>query len=295
MKTTLSNTLLTLTIDSAGAEVHSLKNNRTGHEYIWTADKRFWGRHSPILFPLVGQVCEGKYRMDGHEYQLGQHGFARDCEFTPVEDCPENEAWFILESSSDTLKLYPRRFRLEIGYRLDDVRVTVMWRVTNLDDRDMSFHIGAHPAFNYPEFNTSDAIHGFLMTDRQNNLTTQRLGDKGCILPGEDTIILDSHFMLPLTADTFAIHKTIILANNQIRRVSMLDKNRSPYLTMLFNAPVTGLWSPSPDAPFVCIEPWWGRCDSENFSDDFARREYTNTLKPGAEFNAEYMIIIDNI
>ena len=75
----------------------------------------------------------------------------------------------------------------------------------------------------------------------------------------------------------------------------MLTKERTPYLTLLFSSPAVGLWSPSAQAPFMCIEPWWGRADRMGFDGEFQAREYVNALEPGAVFNASYMIIIDNI
>lgn len=289
----LSNDLLTVSIDSFGAEIHSVINNRTHADYIWCGDKRFWSRHSPVLFPLVGRVWQGSYLMDGTEYHLGQHGFARDNEFTEIPTDAEDEVWFALESSEDTLKVYPRHFLLEIGYRLQEARLTVMWRVKNTDSKTLHFHIGAHPAFNYPEFDPADSLHGYLAFDRD-SLESELLGDNGCVVDGHEQLDLDQDGFLPLTPDTFSRLKTIILADRQVRRVSMLDAHKRPYLSMLFSAPVVGIWSPSPEAPFVCIEPWWGRTDHEGFEGEFADRPYTNSIDPGQTFEASYTIIFDN-
>ena len=293
MKTKLSNDLLTVTIDSLGAEVQSVVNNRTHADYIWCGDKRFWGRHSPVLFPLVGKVWNNTYRMDGEEFKLGQHGFARDMEFSEMPVEAEDEAWFALESSEDTLSLYPRNFRLEIGYRLQEARLTVMWRVVNTDSRVMHFHIGAHPAFNYPDFDPSDALHGYLAFDNA-PLESELLGPQGHVVNGHETLVLDSEDLLPITAATFERLKTIILADSQVRRVSMLDAEKRPYVSVLFHAPVVGIWSPSAEAPFVCIEPWWGDPDHEGYSGEFADRPYTNTIAPDRTFEASYTIIFDN-
>ena len=107
-------------------------------------------------------------------------------------------------------------------------------------------------------------------------------------------VTLDENEMLPVTADTFSIN-TIILAGRQVRRVSMLDKELNPYLSLMFDAPVVGIWSPAPAAPFVCIEPWFGRADRVGFDGDFSEREYVNILAPGQTFEASYMIIIENV
>lgn len=290
---TLKNDFLTVEADSYGAELRSIRGNRSGHEYLWQGDKAFWGRRSPVLFPLVGSVWEGRFRMDGKEYPMSQHGFARDREFQPLEGAPEDEAWFTLRADDDSLKVYPRRFRLDIGYRLDGERITVMWRITNEDSRDMAFHIGAHPAFNYPSFSSADSVHGYFLFGR-NGLKSQLIEEKGCVGDTLADVGLDTESMLPLTGDTFT-HDALILADSQVRRVSLLDKERNPYLSLIFSAPLVGLWSPRPEAPFVCIEPWWGRCDRVGFDGDFQEREYTNVITPGQTFEASYMIIIDNI
>lgn len=291
MKQILKNNLLTVEIDCKGAELQSIRSNANGWEYLWQGDSRFWGRRSPVLFPIVGAVWDGKYFMDGKEYHLGQHGFARDMEFEIMETEQEDEAWFYLESDSSTLEKYPRRFRLEIGYKLEGERLSVMWRVYNHDEHEMTFQIGAHPAFNYPAFNPSDNVHGYFMTDcpapRRQTIT-----EKGCVGDGESDVILDSDKMLPLGADTFS-SDAIILADSQTHRVSMLDKEHRPYLSLFYQAPLVGLWSPAADCPFVCIEPWWGRCDRVGFKGEFRDREYVNILKTGESFSAGYMIIIE--
>ncbi len=292
MKVTLENDILRVTVDSHGAELQNILNIRTGQEYLWQGDPRFWGRRSPVLFPIVGMVWNGQYRVGGQVYRIGQHGFARDCEFEVIESDNADEAWFRLDWSEETMKIYPFKFRLEIGYALIGERLSVMWRVANVDDRPISFQIGAHPAFNYPDFSISDTVHGFFNLDRH-ALELQMIANGGCV--GDATADLKIDEDLALTSDTFR-NDALIFADRQVGRVSMLDKNHNPYLTLLFNSPVVGLWSPvKGDAPFVCIEPWWGRCDRVGYDGEFSDREYMNSLDAGGVFNAGYTIIIDNI
>lgn len=293
MKQTLTNDLLTVEINSHGAELQSIKSNRTGHQYLWHGDKKFWGRRSPVLFPIVGSLWDGKFRMDGREWAMGQHGFARDCEFAPMENAPADEVWFTLESGEETLAKYPRRFSLSIGYRLEGERLSVMWRVRNNDTADMHFQIGAHPAFNYPEFSPSDSVHGYFQCGLS-SLVSEVIENKGCVGDEVVTVELDEHGMIPITGTTFD-RDALIFDDGQTHRVSLLDKERRPYLSLLFQAPLVGLWSPCADAPFVCIEPWWGRCDRVGFEGDFSEREHVQTLAPGASFEASYMIIIENV
>lgn len=294
MRQTLKNRILTVEIDSHGAELQCITNNITGQQYLWHGDAAYWGRRSPVLFPIVGAVWDGRYRMDGKEYTLGQHGFARDMDFSIIEDTPDDEAWFFLEADDTTLAKYPRRFRLEIGYRLQEERISVMWRVINLDTIEMAFHIGAHPAFNLPQFDAADSVHGYFLCDSR-SLRSEVIEEKGCVGDKLMDMRLDEESMIPITGSLFD-HDALILADRQVRRVSLLDKGRNPYLSLLFDAPLVGLWSPvKANAPFVCIEPWWGRADSIGFDGDFADRAYTNLLAPGATFSASYLIVIENI
>ena len=78
----LNNDVVEIEIHSKGAELKSLKKRSTGTEYLWKADPAFWGRTSPVLFPFVGGVKNKEYRTKGKTYSMGQHGFARDMEFT---------------------------------------------------------------------------------------------------------------------------------------------------------------------------------------------------------------------
>lgn len=294
MNVTLTNDVLSVVISTHGAELQSIVNIRTGEQYLWQGDSAFWGRRSPVLFPIVGSVWNGEYRMDGNVYRLGQHGFARDMEFAVVDSAEENEAWFTLVSDDSTMKLYPRSFRLDIGYTLVGERIEVMWRVHNTDSKEMVFQIGAHPAFNYPDFNASDAVHGYFCLGETGPLQTQLVAEKGCI--GDETadIAVDAEGMLPITAATFE-HDAIVVGDSKVHRVSLLNKKREPYVTLFFDAPLVGLWSKSAAAPFVCIEPWWGRADRVGFCGEFAERQHVNSLAPGETFRASYLILIDNL
>ena len=294
MKITLTNDVLAVVIDTHGAELQSIDNIRTGRHYLWHGDKAYWGRRSPVLFPIVGSLWDGTFRMDGKEYGLGQHGFARDMEFAVMENVPENEAWFVLEANDETMMKYPRNFRLEIGYSLIGERVTVMWRVVNNDALRMSFQIGAHQAFNYPDFSSADPIHAYFTTDGGKILYSQIIAEKGCI--GDETMEVkaDSDGLVPVTGATYS-RGALIFADNQVHRVSMLSKDKRPYVTLMFSAPLVGLWSPSGQAPFMCIEPWWGRADKVGYEGEFAERQYVNHLEPGETFEASYMMIFDEV
>lgn len=148
---TLKNDILSIKVDRHGAELWSIRDH-SGREFIWQADPAFWKRHAPVLFPIVGSLWDKKYRVDGKEYSLEQHGFARDMDFHLVSS-DENTLWYELKSDAETLAKYPYAFTLKIGYKLTGNKIQVMWEVSNNDGKTMYFQIGAHPAFYYPDFN----------------------------------------------------------------------------------------------------------------------------------------------
>ena len=100
MRYTLENEILAVEIDSFGAELRSIRRKADDFEYMWQADPRYWGRTSPVLFPFVGVPKDKEYRYAGKTYPMGQHGFARDMEFT-LERTEQTKIWFVLASTEE--------------------------------------------------------------------------------------------------------------------------------------------------------------------------------------------------
>lgn len=288
---TLRNDYLTIQVSEHGAELTSIRNNRTGREYIWQADPTFWKRHAPVLFPIVGSLWEGTYRYNGMEYRMSQHGFARDMDFELTYET-SSSLHYQLKSTEETKKVFPFDFILRIDYTLGDNWLSVAWYVENYSDKEMPFQIGAHPAFNFPDFTPETADRGFFSFDKTDGLEYIRIAEKGCISKQAYPLLL-SDGLMPIDTHTFDID-TYILENSQVSRVSLLDKSRKPYLSVLFDAPVLGLWSPAgKNAPFVCIEPWFGRCDEVGYKGSFEDREWTNHVPKGDCTGSFYIIRID--
>lgn len=288
MEYSLSNAHISIKINSLGAELCSLVAHQT--EYLWQADPLYWKRHSPVLFPIVGNVYQNEYRVNGQTYHLSQHGFARDREFELVEQS-EDTIRFRLRSDEESLQKYPFAFELEIGYKLIANKVKVLWTVRNTGNGNMPFQIGAHPAFYYPDFQAEDEVKGFFGFD------TQELSYILIKNGGADTAHryqLATKEALPLTNNLFA-EDALIVENGQVHSVCLMDKEKQPWLTVHFDAPVVGLWSPpQKNAPFVCIEPWYGRCDESGYKGEFADKEWMQKLAAGEQFHASYIIEIAN-
>ena len=287
----LKNDVLTIEVSGHGAELSSIRKGET--EYLWQADPKFWGRHSPVLFPIVGSVWEGRYRVGENEFTLGQHGFARDMDFTLVWQT-ETELRYRLESTEDTLAKYPWPFCLEIGYRLHDNKIDVIWEVSNPGVEDMYFQIGAHPAFNYPDYDLEKKERGYFSFDKTEGLECIRIVGKGCVdAVTKYSMDLDENGRYPLASDTFDVIDTLMLQDSQVKRVTLHRVDGSPWLSLDFTAPVVGLWSPpTKNAPFICIEPWYGRCDRAGYEGDYREKDWINRLGAGERFSSVYTVEI---
>ena len=286
----LKNDILTVEVSNNGAELQSIRKN--GVEYLWQGDPAFWGRRSPVLFPIVGSVWEKKYRVDGMEYELGQHGFARDKVFELVS-ASETEVRYRLVSDDDTKAKYPYDFVLEIAYRLDGNKVDVVWEVQNPSSEDMYFQIGAHPAFNYPDYETEPSGRGALTFDKAEGLECIRIKEKGCVDAVTRWPLEMTEGRVKLEKDTFDAIDTIMMQDSQIREVNMFKEDGTSWLSVRFDAPVVGIWSPpGKNAPFICLEPWYGRCDEAGYAGEYKDKEWMNHLAPGEKFASVYTIEI---
>lgn len=289
MRYVLKNDRLKIEIDSFGAELKSVKAKANDREYMWHGDKKYWGRTSPILFPFVGSLQNKEYRFQNKIYPMGQHGFARDMEHTMTEQT-DNEIWFQLNSNEETLKKYPFPFALCIGYALLENMVTVMWKVKNPAEHKMYFSIGAHPAFLCPIHGEKDKRgYGIYFGNTEEIHHHGNTLDTGMAL-SEDLILPLQNGIAKITPNFFD-RCTYMIEGNQTKEVGLVDSKGNRYITVSFDTPLFAIWSPEgKNAPFVCIEPWYGRCDEIDFHGSLEERAYTNTLEGKKEFYAEYSI-----
>ncbi len=289
---TIKNSILSIDIADHGAELQSIQKD--GKEYLWQGDAKFWGRRSPVLFPTVGRVWNNVYRHEGTSYEMGQHGFARDMDFQLVSK-EEDKIEYVLESTSETLAKYPFTFRLHIGYQLIENEVIVKWRVKNLGKSELYFQIGAHPAFYFPNFDPTTSDRCFFAFDETKNLQYICPVEKGCVSRDIHTLQLNEEGLMPIDIHSFDCD-TYIFENKQLKKITLLDKAKVPYLSLAFDTPLVAIWSPTkehPDCPFICIEPWFGRCDAIGYEGEFKEKDWMQTLASGEEFETTYKIIIE--
>jgi len=281
MTIALRSTELSAKLSPMGAELCSVVCGRTGHEYMWQADPKHWGRHAPILFPFVGETAGRRVRYDGSEADMQRHGFARTSLFE-VETYTDDGCTFVLNENDHTLAMYPFRFRFEVGYRLEERTMHQIFRVTNNGDSAMGFQVGGHPAFALP----LDQGKHFIAFDQDVLLHRHLLSVDGLYngLTRQVPITNGRLWIEPGLFDEDAI----VLKDTGIEEVTLATTSDPRAIKVRFNGfPMLGIWS-VPATPFVCIEPWFGCADKVGGTGRLRDKEGLITIDPKETFEASF-------
>lgn len=286
----LENEALYVEIAEHGAELTRIYNKRTGEELLWEGDGRFWKRHAPVLFPNVGKTYRNIMRINGKEYPTSQHGFARDSEFQCI--CAEQtKAGFLLASSGETRQRYPFDFELCIGYELVREGIRVSWEVRNPSEETIYFTIGGHPAFRFA--GAGERKEDYLLRFPGKESLRYCLID-----PGEEAVDPVRQYDLRLEKECCIVTEqmferdALIFDGGQIEEAWLCRRDGTPYVGIRCEGfPNFGIWSVK-DAPFVCLEPWMGRCDDIGFAGELSQKPNVNAAAPGETFRKEYRILV---
>jgi len=281
MTITISNATLTAKINPKGAELISLK--KADREYMWEGNPEFWGKHSPILFPIVGTLKDNSYLVNEQQFELSRHGFARDNEFKIVESS-ENKAVFSLSSSEATSKIYPFKFELKVIYTLVENQLQICYEITNNSKEEMPFSIGGHPAFALPEKFENYA----LLFEKQEVLKSFEL---------ENDLVSEKVTAFELDEKQFPLHYAIfekdalIFKSMESKWIEILE-NQKPLLRFSYDDfPNFGIWTKT-NAPFICLEPWLGYSDTFQSDGNLFNKEGIIALKGNATFKARFGVTI---
>ncbi len=289
MKQTISNKFMTVSAHQKGAELCSIQST-SGTEYLWQADTTIWGRHAPILFPIVGKLADDHYTIDGKSFHLPQHGFARDMTFQ-LEEVTDVGLVYGLHPTAATHKLYPFAFALKVHYELTENTLTTRYTVHNEDTQTLPFSIGAHPGFGL-NWGAEDSIEDyFLEFNKDEPLTTHLLGN--------DHLFSGKIEHVPCDNGRLAIHKTLfdqdalIFWGLQSDKVTLGSHKHDQRLTVAFTGfPHLGIWA-KPGAPFVCIEPWYGHADISGTNGTIMNKPGIIKLAAGETYECSFSISIE--
>ena len=273
MNITISNSQLTATINTLGAELISLvKNNKN---YIWKIDETYWNKTSPVLFPIVGRLKNDSYSFNGEKYQLPRHGFARNIEFS-FDKKSDSQVIFELNETEETKAIYPFSFKFLMAYTLMENELVIEYFVRNQSDEVLPFSIGAHPAFaisdkfeNYSiEFNAED-------TFETHHLENESFIGKTTLVDAKNNTINLNYALFEKDALVFKqLNSNEVTLKNKDKAILKVNYDHFPYL---------GIWTKQ-NAPFLCIEPWCGLADSSNHKGYLEEKEGINHLPAREDF-----------
>jgi galactose mutarotase-like enzyme len=256
---TMENEHLKVTIKEKGAELNSVINKTTGLEYMWSGDPAFWGKTSPILFPIVGTLKKDTYSYKDKLYSLSRHGFAREATFQ-ITTQREDSVIFSLSSTPASLQKYPFDFKLTVEYRLIQNNLEVIYVVTNGGRDDLYFSIGGHPAFKVPLVEATAYEDHYLEFEQKENCGRWPISPEGLI---EERAVpfLQNSSVLTLTRALFK-DDALVFKDLKSKKISLKSGAHQHGLDFYFSDfPYLGIWA-AKSADFVCIEPWCGIADS---------------------------------
>ena len=278
-------------IDTFGAQLVSF-SDAEGIQYLWQGNAEYWSGQAPILFPIVGALRDGKTIIDGKEYSMGRHGFARKMEFRCVMT-KDDSAIFSLDSNEETRKQYPFDFHFMVTYRLNDCALTTEYTVMNMGDKPLPFAIGGHPAFNCPIL-PGECFENYVVEFEKNetadcpqiNLKT------GLIDFSNTTRCLSDEKTIALQHSLF-YKDALVFDHPQSSKVKLCSRLSGRGVEMNFGGfDYLGVWSAVNDAPFVALEPWTGCATCTDEDNLMIHKRGTKILEPNQSAKYSYSITI---
>ena len=268
----IENEFLTCEINDKGAELHSLKSKENGKEYIWYGREEIWYGQAPILFPVIGQLNGDRYFLNGKEYKMPKHGFARKMLFDVLE-CKGNKAVFSLRHSEETLEKFPFEFELVATFELIGRSIKNTITVFNKSEKTMYFSLGAHPGFNC-------RVGDIIEFEKNETVFTERI-DKTNMLMDEKFPCLENEKEIVITKEIFE-PDALIISGLKSKKLRIKGENEIEFT--FGDCPVLGIWA-KPGAPYVCIEPWYGINDSHEVKSDISLKREIRSLEANQDFS----------
>ncbi len=277
----LHNTVFRAEINRSGAEL-TYFGMKSGSNILWSKQTDHWNRVAPNLFPIVGRLLNDSYEFQGKSYKMTQHGFARDREFEVVEQTA-NSVRLRLMSDAESMEFYPFSFVFDVCYSLTETGIIISYETQNTGTETMYYSAGGHPAFHLEE----PLENYYLEFDRAIQLNRHELS--GSYFSGG---IRDYGFSnhLELTNELFETD-AFVLKEPAFKSVSLKHRNGETLVQMDCDSwTAIGFWTKK-DAPFICIEPWWGWADHANSSGRLEEKAGIRTLHPSESERLRYELI----
>lgn len=283
MQYTIKNTHLSLTVDSLGAQMVSVKNEN-GEEMLWQADKSVWGYSAPMLFPWTGRIKEGKFIVEGEEFTAANHGIIRNVEHSLVLK-EDNLIIFEYKACAESRKKFPYNFVFRTSYVLSGHSVHHKIDVTNIDSRDLGFGLGFHPAYNLPFDDKHTTEDYFIEFDTPQSPEVFNFSER-FLLNGSSYAYGENISRIPLK-DNFFKNDSLILSNLTAKTVSIVEKDSGKRIDFdIQDFPYIVLWTAATaKTKFFCVEPWLSLPDREDSPLQWDKKNHSINLKPGEAYH----------
>lgn len=285
----LSNSLISVDIDSFGAGLTSIKDAHDT-QYLWQGDEAYWSGQAPILFPIVGCLRNGTASfLNGKRCNMGRHGIARRQPFQLVSS-NDNTATFSLRANEETLSDYPFDFELQITYELDGPSVNVIHKVMNHGNEDLPFFVGGHPAFNCPVYNNETFEDYIVQFSKKETASCAQLNDDALIVNNQRVTFLEDSDTIPMEHSLFS-NDALVFDTLKSREVSLIHKDTKRGICLSFDGfDYLGVWSSANNGPFVALEPWTGTATLTSEDDIFEHKRNVHILSAGENETLCYTI-----
>ena len=287
---TIQNSELRVVISHVGAEVQSIQDVKTGHEYFWQGDANWWGGRNPVLFPICGGMWNGVCRIEGKEVRIPKHGFVKERNWTLAASTEDTARYEYISTVGD-FEIFPFAFQLAVTYRLEGRKLFADFEVKNLGGADLWFQMGGHPAIALPGWKEENTIDGYLKFEGKPEYIW-RAGDQGCLEPDKLPVPFNEEGLVPICVETFA-NEALIFDNHQVEAATVLDLQKNPVARVSSTSPGWLFWNcTGKHTPFVCLEPWYGLPDHQFFEGPVQDRPHINCAKSGETWKGGYDIEI---
>ncbi len=277
---TLKNGNSVLKINEKGAEMKSFTVNNV--EYLWTGDPNIWAASAPNIFPMTGGFKDDKYILEGKEYIMPKHGFAKNMDFI-VESVTDTTAVFLLTETDETKSQWPYDFEFRVCYELFDSKVAIDYKVTNKNDNTMWFSVGSHDGFATPE-----GIEEYdIIFENKETLNAYTLFGN---LIGEETYpVIENTDTLTLKYDYFSVD-ALVFKDVKSKSCKLINRNTGRGIKLDYpDFPVMMVWT-KPNAPYICIEPWFGAPDHVDSNYDITKKFAIQSVEAGKTFTCTRVI-----
>ncbi len=278
----IQNDKLTVTIQSFGAELTSVKDN-AGTEYMWQGDPAIWTGCSPSLFPTVGRLWKKAHFAKGKECPMEIHGFAKRTELH-VSELEADKITFTLTDTPEIYAQYPYHFRYCVRYQLEGNRLSVTYHVENQDEETMHFGLGGHPGFRVPVFE-GEEFEDYKVTFSEKS-EPFRVGFSPEYLCSCENLAfpLENGDTVSLRHDLFDDDAIFL---GQIAKSAALSGPKGTVVRVNYpDMNFVGLWhKPMTKAPYICIEPWLSLPGRQDVLEDFSKREDMVHLPPKESYD----------